>query len=71
MKHLTTDEIINFVTFDSLTKENLELAAMVNAHILICEECREKVKAFQAVSDSLTGTLTRNPAVKSLDGMDK
>ncbi len=57
MKHLTADEIINFVTINTLSKENLELAATVNSHILVCDKCREKVAAFQAVSDSLTGTL--------------
>ena len=71
MKHLTTDEIINFVTIDSISKENLELAAVVNGHILVCEDCREKVKAFQAVCDSLAGTLGRKPTPDFFEDMDR
>lgn len=71
MKHLTTDEIINFVTIDSISKENLELAAAVNGHILVCDNCREKVKAFQAVSDSLTGTLGQKNDLDFLEDIDR
>lgn len=70
MKHLTIDEIIDFVTIDSLSKENLELAAAVNGHILVCDHCREKVKAFQAVSDSLAGTLTQKTDLDFFEDID-
>lgn len=71
MKHLTTDEIINFVTIDNISKENLELAAAVNGHILLCDKCREKVKAFQAVSDLLTGTLSHKPDLDFSDDIER
>ncbi|MBQ3044736.1 MAG: hypothetical protein IJO03_10870 [Clostridia bacterium] len=70
MKHLTIDEIINFVTIDSISKENLELAAAVNGHILVCDKCREKVKAFQTVSDSLTGMLTPKTDLDFFEDID-
>lgn len=51
MKHLTIDEIIDFVSFNKLDSKSLELAARVNAHIFKCATCREKVEAFQIVYD--------------------
>lgn len=56
MKHLTADEIIDFVTMESITQASIEHAARVNCHIMQCDECRKKVEAFQAVNDGLTGT---------------
>lgn len=53
MKHLTIDEMIDFVSFDKPDEESLELAAKVNAHIFKCDACREKVEAFQTVYDEL------------------
>ncbi len=55
--HLTTDEILNFITMESLTQENVTLAAQVNSHIMQCDECRKKVEAFQALNDKLSGTI--------------
>ncbi len=51
MKHLTENEIIDFVSMNSINQESIGLAAAVNSHIMQCDECREKVKAFQAVND--------------------
>ena len=59
--HLTTDEIINFVTMDSLIQENILLAARVNSHIMECEVCRKKVVAYQVVNDGLMGTILSVP----------
>lgn len=56
MKHLTADEIIDFVTMESITQASIERAARVNCHIMQCDECRKKVEAFQAVNDGLMGT---------------
>ena len=53
MEHLTVEEIIDFVSFDELTKENIDLALKVNKHIFSCAECMEKVNAFQNVYDEL------------------
>ena len=51
MKHLTVDEMISFVSINKLDDGSLELAAKVNAHIWECEECRNRVDAFQTVYD--------------------
>lgn len=70
MKHLTTDEIISFVTIDNISNETLEFAASVNHHILLCDECREKVTAFQTVYDGLLGQLTKPAIEKVLKNID-
>ena len=54
MKHLSIDEIIDFVSINKLDIESLKLASDVNAHILRCNACRKKVEAFQNVYDELT-----------------
>ncbi len=59
--HLTTDEILNFITIDNMTPEVISFAAKVNCHIMQCEECRKKVEAFQIVYDKLSGTTLSDP----------
>ena len=59
--HLTTEEILNFITMDSVTPEGIQLAAKVNCHIMQCEECRKQVAAYQIVSDKLSGTILSDP----------
>ncbi len=49
MTHLTVEEIIDFVSFDKLTEENIALAKKVNEHICSCKSCFEKVSAFQLI----------------------
>ena len=49
MTHLTVEEIIDFVSFETLTEENIALAKKVNEHICSCKACFDKVSAFQAV----------------------
>lgn len=51
MRHLTVDEIIDFVSMDRINAETLQLASMVNAHIGKCEKCLRRVKAFQSLYD--------------------
>lgn len=53
MKHLTVDEMIDFVSFDKVDAETLAKASYVNAHIRSCDQCLRKVRAFQTVYDEL------------------
>lgn len=53
MKHLTVDEIIDFVSMDKVDAKTLAKASYVNAHIRSCEQCLRKVRAFQTVYDEL------------------
>ncbi len=53
MKHLTVDEMIDFVSFDKMDAESLAKASYVNSHIRSCEQCLRKVRAFQTVYDEL------------------
>ena len=49
MKHVTVDEIIDFVSLERPDARSLENASKVTAHICECSECLKKVKAFQLV----------------------
>ena len=51
MKHLTVDEILDFVSLTDLSRESVELAAKVNGHTRRCEQCRKTVCAFQEIYD--------------------
>ncbi|MGN0114784.1 MAG: hypothetical protein ACI396_05615 [Acutalibacteraceae bacterium] len=53
MKHLTVEEIMDFVSFDKLDEKTVSLAKKVNSHIMNCAECRKKVAAFQEVYDEM------------------
>ena len=53
MKHLSVDEMINFVSFDKLDGEALAAASKASAHILKCGACRKKITAYQTVYDEL------------------
>lgn len=65
MKHLTVDEMIDFVSFNKLDSESLALASKVNAHIFECHTCRKKVESFQIIYDELV-KLGRKDDFKSL-----
>jgi hypothetical protein len=49
MTHLSVEEMIDFVSFEKLTEENIALAKKVNEHICSCKKCFQKVSAFQTV----------------------
>ena len=53
MTHLTVEEIIEFVSFDTLSEDTMALSTKVNEHIRSCSTCLEKVSAFQMVYDEL------------------
>lgn len=53
MNHLTTTEIIDFVSINKMDAVSMKLASRVNGHILKCDECLKLVKAFQEVYDEL------------------
>ena len=52
MKHLTVDEIIDFVSISTIETAALEKAAMVTTHIRDCGMCMRRVRAFQLVYDT-------------------
>ena len=53
MNHLTTTEIIDFVSISKMDADSLKLASRVNGHILKCDECLKLVESFQEVYDEL------------------
>ena len=60
MLHLTVDEIIEFVSVENLSDEAINVIAKVNTHISKCDECREKVQAYQRVYDEFVSLLGCN-----------
>ena len=54
MNHLTTDQIIEFVSFDDMKPHTMALAATVNGHIRRCPKCLRLVRAFQMVHDEFS-----------------
>ena len=53
MNHLTTTEIIDFVSISKMDAVSMKLASRVNGHILKCDECLKLVESFQEVYDEL------------------
>ena len=51
MKHLTVDEMIEFVSLTELHNETVKLSASVNGHIRKCEKCLKLVRSLQMVYD--------------------
>lgn len=66
MAHLNVEEIIEFVSFEDLSKDSMELSIKVNGHIRSCPECLKKVSAFQTVYDELRRIVPTSTAKKSL-----
>ena len=54
MKHLSVDQIIEYVSMTKMNDEELNLSATVNEHICKCEKCFELVQSFQLISDEFT-----------------
>lgn len=51
MKHLTSGEIIGFVSVRELNAETLKLCSAVNTHIRQCEKCRKAVDAAMNIHE--------------------
>ena len=54
MKHLVSDEILQFISFTTVNETTLRLASEVNGHILRCAACRQRVADAQEEYDLLT-----------------
>ena len=51
MKHVTVDEMIAFVSMDTLDEASLALASKVTTHIRSCTRCKGTLRAFQLICD--------------------
>lgn len=58
MKHLTVEELIDFVTAREPDEQFLSLASRVTEHVRKCRSCLSRLNAFLVVSDGLNGKLT-------------
>lgn len=59
MKHLTVDEIMDFVSLAELDAKSVILSAAVNGHIRSCEKCRKLVQSFSMIYEEFTGSNAR------------
>ena len=53
MKHLTFEEMADFVSLRSLDRSSVELIQRVNGHVCRCSECRKKLRAMQTVAEGV------------------
>lgn len=53
MKHLSIEEITEYVEARRVTEESLKLVSRVNNHIRGCAECEEKVTAYERVYNKM------------------
>lgn len=53
MKHITIDEILDFVSIERMDAKSLELASKITTHIRECDDCLQKVRAFQNVYEGI------------------
>lgn len=54
MKHLTVDEMMEFVSLTELNADAIMLSAAVNGHIRKCDKCLKCVQAFQLIHDEFS-----------------
>ena len=62
-KHLTFDEMVDFVYATKVTDDTIQLAQKVNSHIFTCKECREVFDSIRGVKE-ITGDMIRANALK-------
>lgn len=53
MIHLTVDELIGFVSVQTLDKDAMALTTRVTEHVRSCAACLRKLRAFQIVSQGM------------------
>lgn len=59
MRHLTVDEIINYVSLAESSGDAAGICAHVNGHIRECATCLRQVQSFLRVYDAFTQLDTR------------
>ncbi len=53
MKHLSIEEILNYINANSTDPETLAFIARVNEHVLSCGSCREKLEAYETIDSEM------------------
>lgn len=64
-EHLNDQDILAFVEASDMSPETLSLISMVTTHIVRCEECLERVKAFQRLYGELPMKEEQKASVKA------
>ena len=71
MKHLTVDEMIDFVSIKKIDASSLALASRVNTHIRECDRCLSRVRALVDIYDELERRGLDNNASLLLEALSK
>ena len=64
--HPNLNDLIAFVSMDTLNADTLALSAAVNAHLADCAACRARVRDLQAVYDALCREMGTSAAAAAL-----
>lgn len=64
--HPNLNDLIAFVSMDTLNADTLALSAAVNAHLADCAACRARVRDLQAVYDALCREMNASHAAAAL-----
>ena len=51
MKHLSAEDIVNYVTMDAMNETSLGVCKNVNGHIRGCTACLEKLRKYLNIHD--------------------
>lgn len=66
MKHLSIDEMLDFVSLTEMNSESIKFSATVNGHIRKCAKCLQLVRSFQMIYDEFSGIDTSGELKDSL-----
>ena len=64
--HPNLNDLIEFVSMDTLNAETVALSAAVNAHLADCAACRARVRDLQTVYDALCREMGASAAAAAL-----
>ncbi len=64
--HPNLNDLIEFVSMDTLNAETVALSAAVNAHLADCSACRARVRDLQTVYDALCREMGASRAAAAL-----
>lgn len=64
--HPNLNDLIEFVSMDTLNAETVARSAAVNAHLADCSACRARVRDLQTVYDALCREMGASAAAAAL-----
>lgn len=75
MKHLTTEDIVSFISADTWNKETAAFMNAVNTHVRDCGECLMRLRAYLDVKEGfdalIDGEFSSDTVSRSADAPDR